>query len=40
MAGVLEQCRLVGSWKLSLYYMHLIVLTNSVLYAWEVVNAL
>jgi predicted membrane channel-forming protein YqfA (hemolysin III family) len=40
MAGVPERCGLVGSWKPSLYCMHLIVLTNSVLYAREVVNAL
>lgn len=40
MAGVPERCGLVGSWKLSLYCMHLMVLMNNVLYAREVVNAL
>ena len=40
LAGVPERCGLVGYWRPSLYFMHLIVLTNHVLYARDVVNAL
>lgn len=40
LAGFPERCRLVGSWRPSLYLMHLMVIVNSVLYAQDVVNAL
>jgi predicted membrane channel-forming protein YqfA (hemolysin III family) len=40
LASLPERCRLVGSWRLSLYLMHLIVIMNHVLYAQDVVNAL
>ncbi|KAL4862635.1 hypothetical protein BDV12DRAFT_39870 [Aspergillus spectabilis] len=40
LAGLPERCRLVGSWRPSLYLMHLIVVMNHVLYAQGVVNAL
>lgn len=40
LAGLLECCRLVGSWRPSLYLMHLTVILNHVLYAQDVVNVL
>ena len=40
LAGVPERCGLVGYWRPSLYFMHLVVLMNHVLYARDVVNAL
>lgn len=40
LAGLPERTGWVGSWKPSLYLMHLTVIVNSVLYAQDVVNAL
>ncbi|KAJ1713206.1 hypothetical protein NYO67_4604 [Aspergillus flavus] len=40
MAGLPERCGLMGSWRPSLYLMHVMVMVNSVLYAQDVVNAL
>ena len=40
LAGLPERCRLVGSWRPSLYLMHLMVVMNNVLYAQDVVDAL
>jgi predicted membrane channel-forming protein YqfA (hemolysin III family) len=40
LAGLPERCWLVGSWRPSLYLMHLVVIMNHVLYAQDVVHAL
>ena len=40
LAGVPERYGLVGDWRPSLYFMHLVVLMNHVLYARDVVNTL
>jgi hypothetical protein len=40
LAGLPGRCRLVGSWRPSLYVMHLMVIVNNVLYAQDVMNAL
>ncbi|KAL2835958.1 hypothetical protein BJX68DRAFT_274815 [Aspergillus pseudodeflectus] len=40
LAGLPERCRLVGSWRPSLYVMHLMVIVNNLVYAQDVVNAL
>ncbi len=40
LADLPERCRLVGSWRPSLYLMHLMVVMNNVLYAQDVVDAL